>query len=418
MSTRSLTRIDVCAIAAALLLCATVAFAADKKQEMYDQAVKAGSAGKVEEAARLFCELAKLDAKYKDASQMCAAVSHEAELERKKSDDRFAEGMKAFQEGRFDDAEQKFKNVRAGTHMDEAAQYLARIPAAKNEKLAADAEGAKFDQGADAYRRSDFPAARTALAQIKGKRASEAQTILDNIKRYEDAMTAGDAAAAAHDSAKAAASYNQALAIKGDGPGDPRGKLSRVQTASTPPAGQPATGPGGKPAPPTVAAVKEPKAVDVSKLLREAVAAHARGNYGEASGKYLAVLANDPNNAVAKQGLSVVSALGGRGSAGSEADAMLVRAIREFYQGFYDESETHIKDYMNANGSRTGLSQFYLGAIKLTRYYLAGEPPSDKKLLNDAKTYFQMARGIAGFTPPDQKVISPKILKIYGGSSQ
>src|ERR1051325_9809445 len=119
MSTRSSIRIEVCAIVAALLLGAVTASAADKKQEMYDQAVKAATAGKVEEAARLFCDLAKLDAKYRDATQMCAAVSHEAEQERKKSDDRFADGVRAFQEGRFDDAEQKLKNVRAGAHMEE-----------------------------------------------------------------------------------------------------------------------------------------------------------------------------------------------------------------------------------------------------------------------------------------------------------
>ena len=97
---------------------------------------------------------------------------------------------------------------------------------------------------------------------------------------------------------------------------------------------------------------------------------------------------------------------------------MLSRALREFYMGFYEDAGVHIKDYLNANGSRVGLSNFYLGAIELTTYYLAGERDSDKKHLADAKVYFRMARGIAGFTPPDQKVISPRILKAYETASQ
>src|SRR5512140_1627016 len=103
MSTRSLTHTSARGVLAALLFCSAVAFAgADKKQEMYDQAMKAGSASKVEEAARLFCDLAKLDPNYKDSKQMCTIMTNEVGIERKKSDDRFAEGVKLFQDGRFD----------------------------------------------------------------------------------------------------------------------------------------------------------------------------------------------------------------------------------------------------------------------------------------------------------------------------
>src|ERR1041385_229679 len=100
MSTRSLTRIKSCTAIATALLCSLSAFAyADKKQDLYDQATKAGGQGKVEEAARLFCEAAKIDANFKDSKQLCALMTQEAEREVKRSDDRFAEGMRAFQEG-------------------------------------------------------------------------------------------------------------------------------------------------------------------------------------------------------------------------------------------------------------------------------------------------------------------------------
>lgn len=347
-------------------------------------------------------------------------------VERKRSDDRFAEGTRAFQEGRFDEAEQKFKNVRAGTHLDEAKQYLAKIPAARQEKASGEAENAKFDHALQAYQRNDFAAAKAAFGQITGKRAGEAQTLLGNIKRFEDAMASGDSAAGANDPAKALTSYNQAAAIKPDGPGDPRAKVERMQSlvsaaakqqpALTPVQQQPPPQPAAKAA---VTAVKETHiAVDVQKLLREAAAAQARGDFASASGKYVAVLSADPGNAVARQAIATLSAQNPTRKAGSEADIMLARAIREFYTGYTEDAEVHIKDYLNANGSKSALSHFYLGAIKLTRYYLAGERESDKKLLSDAKIAFRVARGTAGFNPPSQQVISPKILKVYDEASR
>ncbi len=427
MSSRLLTRIEF-GLAAALLLSVPVALSADKRQELYDRAVKAGSLSQVEDAARLFCEVAKMDPGFRDSKQMCTLMTHEAELERKRSDDRFAEAVKAFQDGRFDEAEQKFKNVRAGTHLEEAKQYLAKIPAARQERAATEAENAKFDHGVQAYKTNDFASAKSVFSQITGKRAAEAQVFLDNMKRFEQAMASGDAAAGS-DPAKALASYNQAAAIKPDGPGDPRGKAARMQsqiasaaaaaTAAAAKKEEPVVVP--KPVAPAVTAVKETRpTVDVHKLLREAEAAQKRGDAGSASGKYLAVLAVDPGNAVARKALDALSAQGParRQSAGSEADVMLARAIREFYTGYTEDAEVHIKDYINANGSKAALGYFYLGAIKLTRYYLAGERDSDKKLLSDAKVAFRVARGTAGFTPPSQQFISPKILKVYEQASQ
>lgn len=419
MSTRSSIRIKRRVVSAALLVCALPVFAgADKKQEMYDQAMKAGSASRVEEAARLFCDLAKLDPNYKDAKQMCSIMTNEVALERKKSDDRFAEGVKLFQEGRFDDAEQRFKNVRAGSHVDEAKDYLAKLPGVRQ---GIENENAKFAQGKEAYRNNDFATAKSALAQVTGRLAPDAQPILDNIKRYEEATAAGDSASAAKDWPKAIASYSAAAAIKPDGPGDPRSKLARVQTLAkeAPPQPVPTAPPAIATHMPGTGVVKEPAKVDIAKLLREATNAQAQGKYPLAAGKYLAVLAADPANEVARRGLEFVTPkTGGSVSVGSEADAMLARAIREFYQGFYDDSEVHIKDYLRFNGSRTGLSNFYLGAIGVTKYYLAGARDSDRKFLADAKTYFQLARGTAGFNPPDQNVISPKILKVYSGQGQ
>lgn len=91
------------------------------KGDPYTLAQTAAGAGKAEEAARLFCQL---DPGYKDARMMCDIMTKEAIKELQKNEDRFQEGVKAFNEGRYDDAKQKFQNVRTGPRVEEAREYL------------------------------------------------------------------------------------------------------------------------------------------------------------------------------------------------------------------------------------------------------------------------------------------------------
>ena len=95
---------------------------------------------------------------------------------------------------------------------------------------------------------------------------------------------------------------------------------------------------------------------------------------------------------------------------------MLAKGIREFYQGLFEKAETHISDYLDVNGSKTGLSQFYMGASKLTRFYLGGE--RDAGLKRDADAAFRLAKKTSGFNPPGESYLSPKILKAYQDVSQ
>jgi hypothetical protein len=59
------------------------------------------------------------------------------------------------------------------------------------------------------------------------------------------------------------------------------------------------------------------------------------------------------------------------------------------------------------------LSQFFLGASLLSRYYLGGERSDDRRLLDEAKNAFKRAKSAPGFNPPAEKYVSPKILKVY-----
>ena len=426
------------ALALALALLAPLPAFAGKKEEDYSKAMQAMNAGRVDEAAQLFCSVAQEDPGYKDAKVNCKIMSDQAQREARRNEERFTNGVNAFKAGKYDDAEQEFKNIRSGPHVAEAQQYLARIPAARQAQQAQAGDVAmeqRFQQAVAAYTRNDFNTAKGLFAQISGSHASEAQSYLNRMKQYEQAMAEGDTLASAKNYRQAAASYNEAAGIKSDGPGDPRSKATGMQqllasSTTTPTVAPPSPTPTvavthtpAPPARPAVSAVKEtPKPqVDVDKLLREAEAAKNKGDIRTAQSKYIAVLAVDEHNPTATQALAALQtqaqqqATPSTQKASSEADVMLAKAIREFYQGEYEQSEVHIQDYLDVNGSKTALGYFYKGASKLTRYYLGGA--SDGKLMHDAQELFRNAKKTPGFAPPGQNYISPKILKVFETTS-
>lgn len=413
---------------------------ANNKDELYKQAQAAAVAGRLQEATNLYCQLAKEDAKYKDAGLNCKIMTDQVKKEAALGDDRFSSGLADFNAGRYDDAEQKFKNVRAGSHLAEAREYVStKIPQAraaaqqaKNNAAQDSAMAQKFNQAETAYNSNDFATAKGLLSQITGAKQGEAQQLLSKIQKYEAAMADGDRLAGANNLKQAASSYNEAAAIKDDGPGNPRARAQQMlasgsgggRTGGTTTAATSTSGAGvGRG---TVSAIKETRPqVDVVKTLAAADAARKKGNVSEAIGKYTAVLAADPNNAqarIASEALKAElrkeeSANGGAAvpKAGAEADVMLTKAIGEYYSGRFDQAEVHIQDYLDVNGSKTGLSYFFLGVSRLTRFYLSGAQETDRKLLKEAGDAFKQAKKVPGFKPPEN-LVSPKILKVYQGA--
>lgn len=405
------------------------AFAGQKEDE-YSKAMAAMNGGRVDEAARYFCAIAQQDPNYKDVKINCKIMGDQAKREDARNDERWNNAQKALNSGDYDTAEQELKNIKSGPHRSEAQAKLAQIPQLRAEKDRQKGEAAmqaKFDQAMSAYNANNFSSAQALFSQITGSHAGDAQAYINRINKYNQAMTEGDTLAAAKNLQGALNAYNDAANIKGDGPGDPRGKAGRMQqlmAANTPPpqpvqTPTPQVTPQRNPEPvrqPVVAAVKqsaEPK-VDVSKLLKEAEAAKAKGDIGLARVKYKTLLSLDPSNSQAMRELAALPTESAPPTqkAGSEADVILAKGITEFYQGDFQTAEVHIKDYLDVNGAKSALGYFYLGVSKLTRYYLGGEQASDKKLMNDAQAAFRIAKKSDGFRPP-KSLISPKIMKVY-----
>ncbi|MFL6299011.1 MAG: hypothetical protein ACJ71N_00215 [Terriglobales bacterium] len=417
----------------ALILAAIPAFAG-KKEDLIKQAQAAAGNGNVQEAARLYCAAAQMDSSDKDAQQNCNIMAQEVARENRKNDDRFTDGVKAFNSGDFDTAEQKFKNIKTGSHLADAQGYLARIPQARAAAASASNESAmaaKFDQGVAAYQRNDFSSAKADFSGISGKHQADAQTYLQKIKNYEQAYAEGDRLADAKNYKGAASAYSEAASVKPDGPNDPRGRISQMnqlaQSSSTPGVvakNNPPLVTNNNPPPvsrPVSAAVVEsrPK-VDVNATLRDAEGARKKGDLSKAIGLYQKVLSADSGNAQARNGIADMKKEAEASNktivAGSEADFMLAKGINEFYRQDFESAETHIRDYLDGAGSKAGLANFYLGASKLTRYILGGQQQNDHKLLVQAEDNFRNAKKVSGFTPPE-KFVSPKIVKKFQETS-
>jgi TolA-binding protein len=155
----------------------------------------------------------------------------------------------------------------------------------------------------------------------------------------------------------------------------------------------------------------------------------ARGSASPARGAGAKAQASQPNPKQAKTTISpaaTASSPAANGSApatlstaatGTDADLALKEAVRDYYQGGFGDAESKLQQYLDNGGSKRGVAQFYLGAVRLSRYYLAGARQEDASLMSDAETAFQAAQKVEGFMPPEQYV-SPKILEAYRASGQ
>jgi hypothetical protein len=126
--------ISVALLLAILVLVGGVPLKAQHKEDLYNLATAAALAGRVEESVKFYCQVAHMDSSYKDSKLMCTVMTLEKQKEEKKNEERFTMGVQDFNASKYDEAEQKFKNIRFGPRLEEAQQYLkVKIPQARQE---------------------------------------------------------------------------------------------------------------------------------------------------------------------------------------------------------------------------------------------------------------------------------------------
>jgi hypothetical protein len=398
---------------------------ADKKDDLYIKGNAAVNAGDSIGARDAFCQLAKDDPEYKDAKAQCGTYTAEATRTLNRYNQNYLEGLQLMQDGKYDQAEFKFRNVKPPSpRVTDAQGKLGEIVKLK-EKANADAAAAKnnadqdaqmkgkLDQGVDAYNRGDFNAAKSSLGAITGKYQGDAQNYLTKIRNYENKMAEAAADAASNNFTAAATAYAEAVRLNPSGPGDPLGQVGKMnQLAAKASSAPPVTAPANNPPPVIKAATKDVvKTVDVEQSLAEGKKALAKGNFKRARVLFGLVLGQDSHNQEATDGLAELKTRDTTQAVASDEDPLLANLIRGFYAGNYSDVEPLLNDYVYASkGKKFGLANFYAGASMLSRYYLTGA--SDETLRREAKKKFNAASKVEGFKVPE-KFISPKILKEY-----
>ena len=334
-------RLPNSALALSLLLfgAAPMAFA-DKNDDGYNKGNAAVSAGDVTAARDAFCAV---DASYKDAAQQCTIYTGEVKRVNARYNQVFQEGVKALQDGKYDDAIASFRKVKGGQFADEAKRQIdvvipdlkskAAAKATADQSAAADqANQNKLNDANAAFNRGDYASAKSLAAGVGGKYASDAQNLLSRIASAESAKN-----------------------------------TPPQQTAPAKP-------------------VREVPQLDVDRTLADAQKAFNKKSYAVAGRLYRQVLSVDHNNQTAKDGIDALPDLSATSSA-SEEDSLLSEYLKDFYRGDYVQFETEIKPYTFQKPPKPGLAKFYWAASIATRYYLNGA--SDARLLQDAKDKFK-----------------------------
>jgi hypothetical protein len=377
---------------------------ADQKDDLYKAAEAAYNAGKAVEANDGYCKAAALDASYKDAAAKCASTKQDAQTVINQHNKRYLDGLQAIQDGRLDEAEKQLQAVKYGPRVASVPAQLQRIADLKQKKAQADAaanaaaaSNARTEQGVQAFNRGDFNTAKSLLPA--------GHELLGQISQYENKMAEGQRAVANKDYAAALVAFGQAAAISANGPNNPNEQIRNVQQMMSASAATPAQQN-------TKAAVKdEVKKIDEASYIAQAQKLIAKKDYKRARRFLNDVIAQNFRNTEAADLLKTLPEEERTGTGPSEEDPILAAAINDFYSGNYTDAEARLQNYVvQSKPAKPGLSQFYLGVIQATQYYLGGE--KDPKLLQEAKRRFKEAKGIDGFVAPD-KYISPKIMRVF-----
>ncbi len=421
-----------------LLLGSVSSFA--QKDQLLQKAQAAEKSSDIEGAASAYCDLAKIEtATY---GPKCQAYSNLVNKEIENDGRRMRTGKEAFNNKDFEGARQAFRAVKTSGFKAEAKDYLDnKIPQAEaaakqdqqNQQAAAAASknADTIQKARDALKNGDYATARSLAQSATGP---DAQALLTQIAQaekgaqsqaaYDGAVRNGDSLAQQGKYADAVSAYRQAAALKGSTPDDLRRKIDDAENKSKAAQSGSVNGQITDQSHQGVGGAKI--VLQNSSGYKQSATSDGGGSFHFASvppGSYRIAAVKDGRTV----GMSSVNVAPGE-SAGASLTASaapaegegggsdLEHAIALYYKGSPDDllQVELLLENGGGKGKKKALSDFYLGASKLSRFYLAGANKDDqeqKALYAEALKSFSQARKVAGFKPPTE--ISPKVLRAY-----
>jgi hypothetical protein len=221
-------------------------------KELLQQADAASAAGKLEQAESIACAASSRDQKSKEAQEKCDQFRQVAQAQRNADHKHVRDGAADFVMKKFAAAETEFQAIKSTSFSSVKKEWLDKIALARAQadqeqqkkdqerqlaeeaarKQAAEADSAmhaNLDRGMAAYEKNDFATARKLLAAISGTYREQAQKYMANIDQYNRAMREGANFEKAGEYKSALAAYQRAVAVKSNGPLNPKDKIANLQ---------------------------------------------------------------------------------------------------------------------------------------------------------------------------------------------
>ncbi|HEX3435973.1 MAG TPA: hypothetical protein VHT24_04330 [Pseudacidobacterium sp.] len=395
-----------------IFLLASVTLHADQQaDDLYQQYKAASAKNQVELAAKLLCQAAEIDqAKY---GKECANTQQFVSSRLQRFEGYFVTGKSEYETKDYVGAVRDLSRIDFGPHREEAQKLIAQAYDQINHPQPVDSSPQSLKAAQIAYDNGDFATASVNAALVKAPELQPAaQSILSNIKAYNEAMQEGDALMAAKNYAAAQQKYDAALNIRSNGPGNPAGKLQQV-AAMTANAKQGQATAGNNPP------VLQDKSARIKAALAEAQGDAAKSNWQAALAAYGRVLELDPKQPDALTGRTQAEdAMKAELSKDPKAlEDVLIKGVRAYYESHFIQAHDAISLYLTAGGTRSkGAAYFYLGATMLSQSILSSPKNRDEadSLHQSALEQFQQAKQER--FKPVEKYVSPKILAVWNQS--
>lgn len=331
--------------------------AQDVVEVRYQQAVDFFNNAKMEDACELLQQVEKEKPGYKQTKTYLNAACNQVKRMIKMEEDLFNEGVQYANQGRYDDAKQKFEQankipLKSPKFRSQANRYLKDIETRQNEERL-------LQEGVKLFTEGKYSQAQSRLKQVVqggGSKASDAQKLLAQIDEAERKQRSVDESTTlfnegvrlfnAGKRADAHLAFEKVVRGGGAKVAEARGYLQRLEQLSQAQA-QPSK-------PPTGADQASPAGV---------------------------------------------------------SEEVLRTGLQEYFEGKFDDAERDLSEYLNGNGPKRALAIFFRGAAHSTRFYLSGERDRQQKDL--ALADFRALKEHAPQFEPPKRYVSPQILAIY-----
>lgn len=350
-SGRGLVGTGLAVLAVALLLSALSLRAQESLEQRYQRAVDLFNSAQAEDSCDLFQQIQKEKPGFKETATYLKACDQTIKSMYALEEKLFNEGVQAFNQGRYDDAKQKFEQVRnqklrKPKYRDQANRYLTDIEARVGEE-ALFQEGVKlFNEGNDTEARARF----NQVVRGGGAKAAEARSYLQRIetRREESAFNEGVSAFKSGDFSTARSRMQEVVGLNGKYRGEAQRYLDQIDQAE-----------------------REQRAFN------EAVRAFQDGRFNEAqSGFQQVVRMNGPHKDEAQRYLGQIEAA-------AKELAAFNDAVSKYEQKDYEGARAAFQQVINLRGAHASEARSYLARIE-TR----GQDPKQaaRQFVADART--------------------------------